>query len=107
LTEAYRGGPGVAALGSLGHFRGRAASAAELLSVAPESALPELTQFRHVYKDSLLPALASRPGRWTIGPTFSGSEFIHADADLIAAGLLVEVKTTAKKASLAWSTCSR
>jgi hypothetical protein len=33
---------------------------------------------------------------WALGPTFAGSELIKADADLIAAGLLLELKTSAK-----------
>lgn len=100
LTEAFRGGPRVAALGPLGQFRGRAVSAAELLGMASEAALRQLTQFRQVYEATLLPALASRRGQWTIGPTFTGSKLMKADADLIAAGLLVELKTTAKRLSL-------
>lgn len=100
LTETFRGGPRVAALGPLGQFRGRTVSAAELLGMASEAALDQLTQFRQVYEAKLLPALASRRGRWTIGPTFAGSKLMNADADLIAAGLLVELKTTAKKPSL-------
>jgi hypothetical protein len=100
LTEAFRGGAGVAMLGPLGRFRGRAVSAAELLGIASEAALRQLTQFRQVYEAVLLPSLVPRHGRWVIGPTFTGSEFIHADADLIASGLLVELKTTAKKPSL-------
>jgi hypothetical protein len=100
FTEAYRGGPGKAALGPLGQFRGRAASAAQLLGMASEAALHQLTQFRQVYEATLLPALVPRGGRWAIGPTFKGSELLHADADLIAAGLLLEVKTSAKRPSL-------
>jgi hypothetical protein len=100
LTEAFRGSPRVAALGPLGRFRGRAVSAAELLGMVSEAALRQLTEFRQVYEATLLPALASRRGRWTIGPTFTGSELVKADADLIAAGLLVELKTTAKRLSL-------
>lgn len=100
LTEAFRGGAGVAVLGPLGRFRGCAVSAAELLGSASDSALRQLSQFRQVYEAALLPSLASREGRWVIGPTFTGSEFIHADADLIAAGLILDLKTTAKKPSL-------
>jgi hypothetical protein len=100
LTEVFRGGPGVAEFGPLSRFRGHTASAGELLSMASETALRQLTQLRQVYEATLLPGLASRHGRWAIGPTFAGSEFMHADADLIAAGLLLELKTTAKRPSL-------
>lgn len=48
----------------------------------------------------LLPALASRLGLWAIGPVFAGSQIMPGDADLIAAGLLTELKT-GKKPSLA------
>jgi hypothetical protein len=45
----------------------------------------------------LIPRLATRPGPWALGPTFSGSAMIGgADGDLIAAGLLLELKTSAK-----------
>jgi len=37
---------------------------------------------------------------WAIGPTFTGSALMKADADLIAAGLLLDLKTTARKPSL-------
>jgi hypothetical protein len=33
---------------------------------------------------------------WAIGPTFAGSELINADADLIAGGLLLDLKTSSK-----------
>ncbi len=36
------------------------------------------------------------PGPWALGPTFVGSELIKADADLIAAGLLLELRTSTK-----------
>ena len=42
---------------------------------------------------SLLPELAWRPGHWVLGPVFSGSAMIKADADLITAGLLLDLKT--------------
>ena len=49
-----------------------------------------------------MPNLADRHGPWVIGPTFQGSGLVGgADADLIASGLLLDVKTTAKKLSLA------
>lgn len=39
-------------------------------------------------------------GTWAVRPTFADSELMNADADLIAARLLPEVKTTGKKPSL-------
>jgi hypothetical protein len=53
-----------------------------------------------VFETTLIPQLAARPGKWPHGPTFAGSELIKADADLIAAGLLLDLKTSAKKLSL-------
>jgi hypothetical protein len=46
----------------------------------------QLAAFRHLFETALLPRLAARTGPWALGPTFAGSEFIKADADLIAAG---------------------
>jgi len=100
LSEAYRGGPDVAALGPLGRFRGHALSADDLLSLAPGAGLNQLARLRQVFEATLLPALALRRGTWAVGPTFAGSELMNADADLVAAELLLEVKTTAKKPSL-------
>jgi hypothetical protein len=54
-----------------------------------------------VYETVLIPQLAARPGLWALGPTFTGSELMNADADLIAGGLLIDLKTSARKHSLA------
>lgn len=101
FTEVFRGGPVVAAHGPLGQFEGRCPSAAELLDLAPSSALGELAGLRQVFETVLLPRLAVRRGPWRLGPTFTGSALIRADADLIAAGLLLDLKTSANKPSLA------
>jgi len=53
-----------------------------------------------VMESVLLPAVKSRQGRWALGPTFAGSEIMRGDADLVAGGLLTELKTTSKKPSL-------
>jgi hypothetical protein len=96
LTEAFRGGPAIAARGRLGHFRGGKVSGEALLGLAPPAGLTQLAAFRHVFETALLPQLAAKTGPWALGPTFAGSELIKADADLIAAGLLLELKTAAK-----------
>ncbi len=101
LTEAYRGGPMVAAAGPLGQFRGAAVTGDDLLGLAPPAGLDQLAGFRHVFNATLIPQLAIRTGAWALGPTFTGSALIKADADLIAAGLLIDLKTSAKKPSLA------
>ena len=97
LTEVYRGGPAIATLGPLGRFRaGGTVSSDDLLALAPPAGLGQLAEFRQVFETALLPRLAVRPGPWALGPTFAGSALIRADADVIAAGLLVDLKTSAK-----------
>jgi hypothetical protein len=100
LTEVFRVGQVAAASGPLSPFLERPASAAELLALAPPAALDQLAEFRHVYQTALIPVLALRPGRWHLGPTFAGSRLVRADADLIAAGLLIDLKTAAARPSL-------
>jgi hypothetical protein len=100
LTEVFRVGRIAAASGPLSPFLERPASAAELLALAPPAALDQLAEFRHVYETTLIPVLALCPGRWHLGPTFTGSRLVRADADLIAAGLLIDLKTAAAKPSL-------
>ena len=50
-----------------------------------------------MFETALIPQLTTRRGPWALGPTFSGSAVIGgADGDLIAAGLLLELKTSAR-----------
>jgi hypothetical protein len=91
----------VAAAGPLGRLRGVTVTGDYLLGLAPQAGLDQLTGFRSVFLTTLIPQLASRSGAWALGPTFTGSALIKADADLIAAGLLIDLKTSAKKPSLA------
>jgi hypothetical protein len=100
LTEVYRGGPAVARQGPLGRFRDRQPSLAELLAMPSPTALDQLVRFRAVFESVLLPALVDRSGMWAIGPTFAGSALMAADADLVAGGLLADLKT-GRKLSLA------
>jgi hypothetical protein len=51
-------------------------------------------------ESALLPAVASRHGLWAVGLAFAGSQTMRGDADLIAGGLLTELKTTSPKPSL-------
>jgi hypothetical protein len=55
-----------------------------------------LAAFREVFASTLLPSLGQRPGRWVLGPTFTGSALVKADADLIVAGLLLDLKAESK-----------
>jgi hypothetical protein len=95
LTEMYRN-PMAAMLGPLGRFRGHGVSGSELLELASSAALDQLAAFRDVFASTLLPQLAHRPGRWVLGAEFTGSALIKADADVIAAGLLLDLKTDSK-----------
>ena len=100
LTEVYRGGAFVLTGGPLGQFRRGKATADDLLALCPPAGLDQLAKFRRVFETVLIPQLARRHGLWVLGPVFTGSALIHADADLIAAGLLLELKTSSKKLSL-------
>lgn len=98
LTEVRRGGVRALDNGPLGRLRGHAVSGEDLLAFASPAALDQLAQFRQVFERDLIPKLAARRGRWVLGPTFAGSKLINADADLIAAGLLLDLKTSTKPA---------
>jgi hypothetical protein len=95
-TEAFRSAQ-AAAMGPLAQFHGEPVTADALLALAPPAGLDQLARFRHVFETALIPQLTTRAGPWALGPTFSGSTMIGgADGDLIAAGLLLELKTSAK-----------
>ena len=98
LTEVYRRGPDIAAAGPIGRLPDR--SARSLLDAAPDAGLTQLAALRGVMESALLPAIASRQGLWALGPVFAGSQIMPGDADLVAGGLLTELKTTTKKPSL-------
>ncbi len=98
LTEVYRRGPEIAMLGPLGALPDR--SARSLLAAAPLAGLDQLARIRGELESMLLPALQTRAGLWAPGPEFAGSRIVKADADLIAGGLLVELKTTKERPSL-------
>lgn len=95
LTEMFRN-PMAAINGPLSVFGSRQVSGDALLSLAPPAALSQLAGFRSVLESDLLPRLARFAGRWYLGPTFTGSVLMKADADLIAAGLLLDLKTDSK-----------
>lgn len=98
LTEVYRRGPEIAATGPLGRLPRR--SAQSLLEAVPDAGLEQLAALRDMLESALLPAVDSKNGLWAIGPTFAGSQIMRGDADLIAGGLLMELKTTTRKPSL-------
>ena len=88
--------PMAAMTGPLGRFQGHRASASGLLGLASSAALGQLAAFREVFASTLLPQLAYQQGRWVLGAEFTGSALIKADADVIAAGLLLDLKTDSK-----------
>lgn len=100
LTEVYRAGPMALAAGPLSLLPGGSVTAADLLGLAPLAGLDQLARFRQVFETALLPQLAARQGPWALGPVFTGSAVMNADADLIAAGLLLDLKTAAARPSL-------
>ena len=65
----------------------------DLLSLATPEVVDELGALVDLAEDRLLPHLVTRPAPWYIGPTFTGSRLVSADADLIVGGLLLEIKT--------------
>jgi hypothetical protein len=100
-TELFRAGT-IALNGPLGRLE-YPATVDNLLELAPPAGIAQLAGFRTVFETALIPQLASRRGRWVIGPTFTGSRLLAgADGDLAAAGLLLELKTS-KTFSLALS----
>ncbi|MEH0972811.1 hypothetical protein V6U77_16965 [Micromonospora sp. CPCC 205546] len=69
---------------------GPASRAADLLALANAEEVADLIAMRDLAVERLLPALPS--GAVTTGATFDGSADIHADADLIVGGMLVDFK---------------
>jgi hypothetical protein len=63
---------------------------ADLLALANAEEVIDLIAMRDLARVNLLPALPAGPV--TTAPTFDGSTDLHADADLIAGGTLVEIK---------------
>lgn len=95
-TEAFRSGQALAA-GPLARFRARPVTAEDLLALAPPAGLDQLARFSDVFEATLIPRVTARAGKWALGPVFAGSHLIEgADGDLVAAGLLVDLKTSAK-----------
>jgi hypothetical protein len=90
FTEVFRGGlrPGSRLLALPPK-----ASLDDLLGLARKEEVADLLALTEAARGRLLPALAARGGPLHLGPTFAGSlEVGGADADVIAAGLLLEWK---------------
>lgn len=63
----------------------------EMMSLLPTAVLDPLSRLMDLTQENLFPHLDR--GGLTLGPTFSGSSLCTADADLISAGFLVDLKT--------------
>ncbi|WP_309127606.1 hypothetical protein [Microbacterium sp.] len=89
LTEVYRVGllPGSPLRGLIDAGR---MHAQDLLESAPPDALDQLTKMDAIARERLLPHLRHP---LELGPTFDGSALCSADADVIADGLLLDLKT--------------
>lgn len=91
LAEVYRSGqvwPG----SLLSQVTQRTTLDAALVMV-PEPAVADLGAMLNLARERLIPAVRSRGDPLWLGPVFEGSRWIAADADIIAAGLLIDVKT--------------
>lgn len=93
LTEVYRAG--LMDNSPIYELRSEGVSVDDLLALAPDDAVQQLKDLKKLAEERLLPELGRRPNEWTLGPTFDGSKLLKADADLIAGGALVDLKTSA------------
>ncbi len=95
FVEVYRTGP-MPGTPLVDHLLGTATpTATDLLNLAPVAATQEIVALLQIARVQLLQPLARRPAPWFVGPEFTGSTVMPADTDLIAGGMLVEVKTSA------------
>ncbi|MBB5866879.1 hypothetical protein F4553_000258 [Allocatelliglobosispora scoriae] len=93
LTEVFRIG-GVHPQSALAALDGGGRiDADDLLAIAPTAAVDELGQLADLAATALVAPIAQRTGVWALGPAFEGSRLMAADADFIAGGLLVEMKS--------------
>ncbi|MEV4507500.1 hypothetical protein AB0K00_00885 [Dactylosporangium sp. NPDC049525] len=65
-------------------------TAADLLALANDDEVADLIAMRDLARTHLLPRLSA--GTVHTGPTFDGSGYLGADADLVVAGLLIDFK---------------
>lgn len=68
----------------------RRSSTSDLLALANDEEVADLGALRDLARNRLLPALPA--GQVVTGCTFEGSRDLNADADLISAGMLVDIK---------------
>lgn len=66
-------------------------TAADLLALANDDEVTDLVAMRDLARTRLLPHLPA--GLVCSGPSFDGSAYLGADADLVVAGLLIDIKS--------------
>lgn len=93
LTEVYRAGPIPGTVIDRYAHGPETPTAVGLLELAPPEAITELGKLLDLAHEQLLPHLRARPAPWYVGPTFTLSTALPADADLIADKTLIEIKT--------------
>lgn len=93
FTEVFRAGsvPGSPLMDYLG--RERHPTADGLLALATRNAVDEIIGLLGLARTRLLAPVAPTPPPWYVGPTFTASQWLRADADLIAGATLIEIKT--------------
>jgi hypothetical protein len=92
FTEVYRSG--AVWPGSLLSQATKRTKVRELLAMVPAGAVEDLQAMLVVARAALVPAILARGEPLHLGPVFDGSRLVSADADIIAGGLLLDVKTT-------------
>ncbi len=92
-TEVYRSGAHPAS--PLIEYLSRTArpTGEGLLSLTSDRTAAEISALVELAQDNLLAPLATKAAPWFLGPIFTASQWMKADADLIAGDMLVEIKT--------------
>jgi hypothetical protein len=93
LAEVYRSGE--VWPGSLLSELTKRTTLDDAMAMVPDIAVADLQGMLTVARDALVPAVTARGGPLWLGPVFDGSQWVPADADIIAAGPLIDVKTRA------------
>lgn len=93
LTEVYRSGD--VWPGSLLSQVTNRTTLDRVLAMVPDIAVADMQAMLALARDRLVPAVMARGGPLWLGPVFDGSQWVPADADIIAGGLLIDVKTGA------------
>jgi hypothetical protein len=90
-TEVYRIG-GISSESQLAAlYQRRRFHASALMNLAPDDALDQMSQLQRVADVAFYPHVDRT--HLALGPVFAGSSYVAADADAIATGELIEIKT--------------